>query len=165
MGLPTAVIQVEGVLVKPVGGAVTDTGRRLYHGLKNFYRLVLVTEETDRGRMDADLFMEGFTGHDHVVYGDEPVSCTRGRWVTVAGRLRNGYGYDTELFVVPDPYDARCLIQAGYSTLLFTQAAYALPEWRPDHQQGVRPWDELQAEVETQRVLRAADKRTDEELR
>lgn len=162
MPQPTAVMQIEGVLRKPVTGAVIDSGRRLYLGLSQFFRIVLATEDTNREYFSGWLGMEGFFRHDHIVYGDEPVSATREWWPTIANALRVRYGYDTDLFVIPDPQTASHLIRAGYNTLLFTQASYALPEWRPDTRAGVRPWAELVSEVQTQRSLRAADKRMDE---
>lgn len=166
MAQPTAVIQVEGVLRKPVAGGVADTGRRLYAGLRHAYRIVLVTEETDRDYIGGWLATEGFNGFDHIVHGDEPVRYVEGWWPSIALKLKLSYGYDTDLFAVTDPDDARSLIRAGFNTLLYTQAAYALPEWRPDHKEGTRPWEELVTEVTTQRALRASDKRMDEgELR
>lgn len=166
MSQPTAVIQVEGVLRKPAGGAPIDSGRRLYHGLAGMYRIVLATEETDRAYLGGWLGMEGFSKHDHVVYGDHPLSATRERWPSLALILKGQYGYDVDMFVVPDPHDAAQLIGHGHNVLLFAQAAYALPEWRPDAQRGVTPWAELAHEVETQRMLRAQDSRTeDRELR
>lgn len=162
MAQPTVVIQVEGVLRKPVTAAVLEAGRRLYHGLASTYRIVLVTSSTDRLSSGGWLGMNGFSRHDHIVYGDEDVPATSEWWVSVAKRLKLAYGYDTELFVVPDPHDAMQLIRHGFSVMLFVQAAYAIPEWRPDHRQGVRPWAELTAEVEVQRALRAGDNRMQE---
>jgi hypothetical protein len=158
-------MQVDGVIRKPVTGAPIDSGRRLYHGLAGTYRIVLATEATDRQHLSGWLGMEGFTKHDHVVYGDEPVSTTRDWWPSIARALRGRYGYDTDLFVVPDPEAATHLIQAGFNALLFVQAAYALPEWRPDTHRGARPWKQLVAEVATQRLLRADDNRMENDLR
>jgi hypothetical protein len=162
MPKPTAVVQVEGVLRKPVTSGVLETGRRLYHGLAGTFRIVLVTWETPV-RLAPWLGMEGFDKHDHIVY---PVNWPQARipeWLNVARTLTLAYGYNTELVVVPDPGDAAVLLEHGYSTLLFTDAAYSLPEWRPDHKAGVQPWDALVSEITTQRALREADKRTKED--
>lgn len=168
MPQPTAVLQVEGVLRKPITGATIDTGRRLYLGLSQFFRIVLVTDETDHDRINTWLGMEGYARHDHVVYGDgllrrmfpddEP-------WLITANTLKVGYGYDLDLIVLPDPHDAAVLIKRGYNTLLFTQAAYAFPEWRPDHPGGVKPWSDLETEILKGRAMRATDKRMEDELR
>lgn len=158
-------MQVDGVLRKPVTSAPIDSGRRLYHGLAGTYRIVLATEDTDRQHLSGWLGMEGFIKHDHIVYGDEPVSTTREWWPSIARALRGRYGYDTDLFVVPDPQAATSLIEGGFNVLLFVQAAYALPEWRPDMKRGARPWKQLVAEVATQRLLRADDNRMENDLR
>ena len=161
MPKPTAVIQIEGVLRKPVGGAVVEAGRRLYHGLAGTFRLVLVSESNDREFFGRWLDMEGFYKHDHIVYAGEWRSSYRDWWVATAGSLKIRYGYDTELFIIPDAHAAAVLIHHGYNALLFVQAAYALPEWRPDDPKGVQPWQELTAEIDVQRALRAADNRMD----
>lgn len=165
MAQPTAVIQIEGVLRRPVGGGVIDSGRRLYHGLAGTYRIVLATRDDDREYHGGWLGMEGFSKHDHVVYGDIPVSGTREWWPSLARALKGQYGYDVDVFVIPDPHDAAELIGHGHNVLLFAQASYALPEWRPDATPGVVPWAELTAEVTRQRQLRADDARMKEELR
>lgn len=161
MSKPTAVMQVEGVLRKPVGGAVLDSGRRLYHGLAGTFRLVLVSHDEDKRYVNNWLSMEGFTKHDHIASFGEWRPRADNEWVGMAGSLKLQYGYNTELFVVPAPHDAAALIEHGYNALLFIVAAYALPEWRPDTRKGVRPWSELMAEIDVQRYLRAGDKRMD----
>lgn len=165
MAQPTAVIQLEGVLRKPVTGAPIDSGRRLYHGLASTYRIVLVSEGNDRTYFGTWLGMEGFSKHDHIMYSGEWRPQNQEWWVATAQTLRLSYGYDTDLFVVPDPRDAAALITHGYNALLFVQASYALPEWRPDDPKGIQPWAELQGQIDAQRALRATDKRMDEELR
>lgn len=163
MPKPTAVMQVEGVLRKPVTGAPIDEGRRLYHGLAGTFDIVLVSEGNDQQYYKTWLGMEGFAKHAHVVYSGEWRPEADNWWVRTAGMLKLSYGYNTALFVIPDPLDATALIGRGYSTLLFTQASYALPEWMPDSKPGIRPWAELIAEVERGRALRAADKRMEDD--
>lgn len=164
MHLPTAVMQVEGVLRKPVTGAVIESGWRLYHGLAGTYRLVLVTDDPDHQHSRDWLGMEGFSKHDHIVYWDGRSAPEPDTWLDTARTLKLAYGYDVDVIVLPDPKSAAALIRRGYSTLLLTQAAYALPEWRPDHDPGLRPWADLAREIETQRRLRAADKRMEEDI-
>lgn len=159
MAQPTAVIQIEGVLRKPVTGAVIDSGRRLYHGLASTYRIVLVSDGDDREYTGHWLGMENFTRHDHIVYAGDRRPRHESPWVGTAGMLKISYGYDTDLFVIPDPHDATFLIHYGYNVLLFVQAAYALPEWSPNDPKGVQPWGELVAEIAAQQALRATDTR------
>lgn len=164
MAQPTAVIQVEGVLRKPVGGAVLDSGRRIYHGLASMYSLVLVSEHANKTHMKTWLGMEGFSKHAHVVYRSDIEAYPEDMWTTIAMQLRNTYGYDVAMCVIPDPADAAALLGKGFNTMLVTSAAYSLPEWRPDASKAVRSWDDLHAEIAVQRLLRGADKRMEEEL-
>jgi hypothetical protein len=159
----TVVIQVEGILRKPVGGQVLDSGRRLYHGLAGTYNLVLVTEDTNREQSKTWMALEGFDKHAHVEYC--AVGFSPAYWHVVVMALKLSYGYIVEYVVQPDPVTAEFLIRRGYSTLLVTNAAYALPEWRPDAPTGVKPWEELVAEIHGQRALRAADKRMEDGLK
>jgi hypothetical protein len=158
------VIQVEGVLRKPVGGAVLDSGRRIYHGLASMYSIVLVTEAANKTHMKTWLGMEGFSKHAHVVYRSDFSVYPEDVWTSIAMDLRNTYSYDVAMCVVPDPADAAALLGRGFNTMLVTSAAYSLPEWRPDAPKAIRAWDDLSAEIAVQRALRAADKRTEEEL-
>lgn len=153
------VIQIEGILRKHIGEQPLESGRRLYLGLSQFFDIILVSSSVDKDRMDEWLTTEGFARHAHVVYG----------WMAptadLASMLRNQYGYNVEYFVLTDPARAVGLIESGYSTLLVTNTAYALPEWRPDSHHGVRPWGALVDEIDQQRKLRANDKRMEEDLR
>ena len=165
MPQPTAVIQVEGVLRKPVTGAVMDSGRRLYLGLASFYRIVLVTDETNQQGMHTWLAVNSFARHDHIVFPMTWAADIRvPQWLNTARTLKLSYGYDVDVIVIPDPANARVLIEHGYSTLLFTDAAYSLPEWRPDSKPGIQPWGELEEEIRYGLALRAKDQRMEDKL-
>lgn len=161
MPLSTAVIQVEGVLRKTVTRAPLDMGKRLYHGLAATYNLVLVTEDTDRTQAKTWMAMEGFEKHAHIVFGDADVGRDSSHWLAIVKMLKLSYGYNIEYVVQPDPVEAAQLIKRGYNSLLVTNAAYALPEWRPDAWGKIQPWSELVEEVIKDKQLRAADKRMD----
>jgi diphthamide synthase (EF-2-diphthine--ammonia ligase) len=161
MPIPTVAIQVEGVLRKTVTQAPLDQGKRLYHALAVEYNLVLVTEDLDREQMKTWLAMEGYSKHAHVVFGDSVMNYDKSWWLAVAKTLKLSFGYDIEYIVQPDPVEAATLVKHGYNSMLLTNAAYALPEWRPDAWGKVQPWNEIVEEVITQKRLRAEDKRMD----
>lgn len=166
MPKPVAVMQVEGVLRNSMGGGVLGNGRRLYHGMAGTFRIVLVTfDDHPRNLLTGWLGMEGFNKHDDIVYPSYWPEPRIPVWLNIARTLTRTYGYDVELSVVPDPADAAVLLEYGYSTLLYSDAAYALPEWRPDHTPGVQAWSDLEREITTQRALREADKRMEEEVK
>lgn len=145
-----------------MGHGVLETGRALYHGLAGTFRIVLISFDS-KPYVEPWLGMEGFDKHDHIVYPlTWPQDGRVSQWLTIARTLTHVHGYNVEMTVVPEPSAARVLLEHGYTVLLFSDAAYGLPEWRPDHRAGVRPWADLEAEITAGRILRAADRRLEE---
>lgn len=164
MPTTTVVIQVEGILRKPVTGLTLDSGKRLYHSLASMYNIVLVTEETNREHMSGLLAMEGFDKHAHVIYGDflgevYGEEAFQPWWLVVALQLTNRFGYNIEYFVLSEPYGAKLLIDGGYSTIVVTNAEYALPDWLPGNSLKPRPWDDYEEAIDRQRRARQSDDR------
>lgn len=143
----TALIAIDGVLRKTMGGAPIPEGRRLYVSLANTGRVVLLgTGEQD----EADwLGLNGMVQHDFVVT-DTPV--------LAADRMRRE-GYGVDLVVLAAPAQAQRLIAAGLNTLLFTHAEYAHPEWRPDTPRGLQSWQEILVAVREDARAKAKDVR------
>ena len=144
-----ALIAIEGVLRKSVGGTLIPEGRRLYVSLANTGRIVLV-EYADIGSNQEWLELNGCVQHDFLVHGPDIV--------LLVNQLRR-QGYDVDLVVVPDPAEAQRLIAAGLNTLLFTHAEYAHPEWRPDAPKGVQSWSAITDRVAAEARAKAKDTR------
>jgi hypothetical protein len=152
--MKTALILIEGVLRKAMGGQPIPEGVRLYSSLAVTGQVVLLSTATrqDREQTEDWLELHGLTGHATVAWGDI------GPRVSLANMYRRG-GYDVDLVVDPDPEQVRDLIAAGFNTLLFTHAQYAHPEWRPDTDPGVQPWDSITQQVADLARAKAADAR------
>ena len=147
--MKTALIAIEGVLRKIVGGQPIPEGRRLYVSLANTGRIVLLgtIEGPDE---DEWLELNGCVSHDFLLRTNDSVFA--------ADNLRRE-GYDVDLVVVPDPEEAQRLIAAGLNTMLFTHAQYSHPEWRPDTDRGVQPWDDITKQVADLARAKAKDAR------
>ena len=145
--MKVAVMAVDGVLRKPVGGAPVPEGVRLYQALVRAGNVVL-SHHDPIGIADW-LELNGCVGHSFIEAGDTVEDCND---------LRR-QGYDIDLVVVPDPAVAAELIHSGFHTLLLTHSAFALPEWRPDSPRGVRAWDTITKQVADLARMRAEDAR------
>ena len=155
----TAVLTIEGVLQKYVSYAPIPVGLVLYHALATNFNIALVTEG-EKEQVDYWLNLEGLTTHGTVIYNDKTLE----RLSIQARRLRqintlHSRGFAIDLVVEPDPVVASVLLNGGYSVLNFLHYAYALPQWRPDFEPKVKPWDSLKEEAELAAVLKAADVR------
>lgn len=143
-----ALISIEGVLRKTMGGAPIPEGRRLYVSLANTGRIILLAYGLNSS--EEWLELNGCVQHDFIVRGTNAIE--------LANALRRE-GYNIDLVVVPDPGEAQQLIAAGLNTLLFTHAEYAHPDWRPDAPRGVQAWSEIAKRVADEARAKAKDSR------
>lgn len=152
--MSTALIAIDGVMRKLVGGAPIPEGMRLYHSLASTGRVVLLADTGPSGPAQVIDWLElhGCVAHDFVDYA---LGTTH---VYLANRLRR-QEYGIDMVVEPNPWMAQEFIKAGYNTLLFTHSQYAHPSWRPDAGKGVQPWTEITQQVADLARLKAADHR------
>lgn len=158
----TAVITLEGVLQKNVSYAPIPVGLVLYHSLSSGFNVVIVSDG-DKEEVDYWLDMEGLTKHGSVIYNDVyvrdlPVYERRLRQIN-ALRARH---FAIDLVVEPDPIVSATLLNNGYSVLNFLHYAYALPQWRPDFERKVKPWEELRQAAVDGLLLKTKDTRLKE---
>lgn len=159
MAVSSCVICVEGVLQKNVSYAPIPTGIALYHSLASVFNVLLVSDSTHK-ELDYWLALEGLNRHSAVecneglrTFMDED---QRKLHEVNALRIRR---YSIDLVVDPNPASSALLLVNGYSVLTFTHSSYALPQWRPDYQEVVKPWEELEKHVTLMAQLRAVDER------
>lgn len=153
------VIAVEGVLQKITTSAPIPLGLQLYHGLAETFTLLLVSDSS-KEELDYWLRLENLNKHGVVVYNDEflqkfTVEERRQKQVV---SLRNR-GYNIDLVVEPDPIIASKLLFSGFSVLNFLHSAYALPTWRPDYEEEIVPWEQLEERVRKDTILKQKDER------
>lgn len=147
-----ALIVIDGVLRKLMGGAPIAEGIRLYRSLASTGQVILLSNSDDPGERDW-LELNGLIRHSFV-YSVPP---SQSRSSQVNDLRREGYGID--LVVVPAPDEAMALISTGLNTLLFIHAQFAQPSWRPDSSIGVQPWNEITQQVADLARMKAADER------
>lgn len=146
--MKTHLITVEGVLRKSVGGAIIPEGIDLYHGLATMGRVIPVLHGEQADLIQDWMELHGLTRH--------PTLCAAG---TLAAQELRRDGYDIGMIVVASPEEALYHIRAGFHTLLFTHAQYAIPAWRPDADKGIRTWTAIVDEAAHVASMRARDTR------
>src|SRR5271170_2672892 len=148
MAVSSVVICVEGVIQKTVSYAPIPVGIALYHGLSSVFNVLLITE-SDRKNLDYWLSLEALNKHS-AVEPNEGV-CTfmseeqRKLHQVNALRVRR---YSIDLVIDPNPVSSALLLMNGFNVLTMTHASYALPQWRPDYEEKVKPWAKIE-EYET----------------
>lgn len=155
----TAIITLEGVIQKNVSYAPIPVGLVLYHALASSFNVVIVSD-SEKKEVEYWLDLEGLNKHGTVVCNDfsmaELPSYKRRLRQVNSLRARQ---FAIDLVVEPDPVCAAALLSAGYTVLNFLHYAYALPQWRPDFEPKVKPWEELEKEAIEGALLRAKDAR------
>jgi hypothetical protein len=148
-------ISLDGVLRKPLDVEAQDMGGSfLFASLVENFRVVVLGSE-DPARDEHFLMVNGLLRYVKI----EPLRPEDGR--TEAERKRaqlkrlRAEGFQFEFVVVPDPGLARFLYASGFPTLLYLHPVYSTESFRPDHEGGIRAWNELASEVEFQLTTRA----------
>lgn len=143
-------IALENVLRKPLDIEAQDFGASLlYASLVDNFRVVVLGTE-DRVKDEHFLMVNGLVRHvklESIRPEDGRTDFERKR--TQLRRLR-AEGFRFEFVVVPDPELARDLYATGVPVLLYLHPTFSAESFRPDRQAGLRPWNELAAEVEFQ---------------
>ena len=158
----TAVIVVEGVLKQNTTDGVISQGSRLYHGLKEQMKVAVVSNSLHPENVERWLLLNGFTDHPYFFHAR-----TTDPWEPGGTRLRQIRDLREsknfiEIVVEPDPEIAAVLMSEGITVLNFLHPKYQRPEFRPDWEAAVKPWDALVAEVERQQLIKAKDRRMDD---
>lgn len=154
----TVAITVEGVLRTQTGSTIQH-GKDLYYGLASQAVVVLLTDDPIK-EVEHWLAIEGMREHTRVYEADviEQYMDVPEARLHMVNTARNA-GHPISLVVDADPQVCSVLYHNGYTTLLFTHAQYALPQWRPGTVTKPTPWDELSAQIAVEAQRKADDKR------
>lgn len=162
MAVSSVVITIEGVLKKHVTDSPIPVGIALYHGLASSFNVLLVC---DMAKREADRWcaLEGLNRHAGVEYNEGVIKNfdLDSRRLQQVKNLRQR-GYSIDIVIEPNPAVVVKLLDSGFNTMLYTHANYAMPQWRPDYEHRVRPWDEIQQREEHMAELRAIEAITKE---
>ncbi|MGD6750271.1 hypothetical protein [Streptomyces sp. BH105] len=157
-GTLNVIISIEGVLKRPDSDAVIPAGQLLYHGLAETNVVHLATDHdtfnASKAVTDHWLRRNGLTKHIRVIKPQ-----TSDHYGLLGGIQALRPDLHVDLVVVADPQTAADLLDAGYTTVLFTHPRYSRPQWKPDYHGEPRAWDELVAEIDQQDQHYAQDTR------
>lgn len=145
-----AVICLEGVLCKgfPPNGAPIPDGLKLYASLAHQYKVVLDSHHGDITEVEHWCRINGLERHALAMprdAGEDGLEAPVLAGVHLAAW--KAQGFDIALYVTADPAVATITLTAGVITLLLVHPSYARPEFRPDHERGMKPWADIEAEV------------------
>jgi hypothetical protein len=148
-------IAIDGVLRKPLDVEAVDFGASLlFASLVENFRVVVLGSEN----LAADEHFMSINGMVKYVK-IEPVLPVDGEGDTAQKRRQverlRAEGFTFEFVVVPDPDLARGLYASGIPVLMYLHPTFTAPSFRPNHVEGLRPWNELATEVEFQLTAKA----------
>ncbi|MFI1796509.1 hypothetical protein ACH427_04010 [Streptomyces sp. NPDC020379] len=153
-------ITIEGVLRNTENDGAIPAGKALYQALGSQHSLYLISDSTDAWRTNRWLAHNGLDLHMRTVHNRKPNEWrdTTQIRLDAVGQL-TGAGIKVDLVVEPDPRITAELLALGYPTATLTLPHFAKPEWRPDYDGNLRPWDSLIEEMEAQADAYASDTR------
>jgi len=143
VAVSSVVITVEGVLKKHVADAPIPVGIALYHGLANTFN-VLLAADMEKKELDRWCALEGLNKHAAVEHNEGIIKSFDPdfRRLQQVKNLRQR-GYSIDLVIEPNPSIVVKLLEHGFSCMTYTHASYSMPQWRPDYQHKIRPWDDI----------------------
>ncbi|KUL44693.1 hypothetical protein ADL22_12165 [Streptomyces sp. NRRL F-4489] len=153
-------ITIDGVLRNTDTDGAIPLGNALYQALATDHALYLLADDRNPSTTHKWLTFTGLTAHMRLVGPRRTSNAATPADVRLEclGHL-TGTGIKLDLVIEPDPAVSVELLARGYPVTTLTLPHFAKPEWRPDYQQGLRPWAELVAETETQAQAYATDPR------
>jgi hypothetical protein len=148
-------IALDGVLRKPLDVEAQDFGAYLlYASMVDHFRIVILgTDQPDKD--EHFLTVNGLTRYVKIESIRPEDGLTDGdRKRTQLERLR-AEGFTFEFVVLPDPDLAKDVYASGVPVLLYLHPTFSARSFRPDYDGGIRPWNDLRAEVEFQLSAKA----------
>lgn len=158
--MSTIAMAITGVLRAEIGGGTLAYGARLFRSfLDNGYIVELLSDSLDLTFDNHWLAVNGFTGFGHVFPSsvvDETIVDTRLRQVR---GIKADLQADLQFLVEQDLRVIEKAFANGIPCLAVMVPKYQRPEFRPDFTTGPKPWDDVKAEVDKERLLKASDTR------
>lgn len=153
-------IVVDGILKHPGDVSSIIPGIMLYKSLVKDHRVSLIFDSGAKEKIQYWLIMNSLTDHTREVYWEDYDSHdTAERRMAQISRLRK----DGPLSLVyeSDAEAAAALFKDGVPSMLFLHPSYTHPDFRPDSNRELTPWNVLVQEQVRQREARATDTRLD----
>lgn len=157
---PIAIICLEGVLVEGTdlkASPPTKTGRGIHEAFKSQYQILLLSTDPSHELARAWLKREYISGFGTVFCRPENTILSPVDWKVSKIREMQAEGWPVMLFVDADPTAIRAALLEGVPTALITTPRYSRPEWRPDSERNIKPWDSLVDTIEEENLLKAPE--------
>ena len=158
--MSTAVVQIEGVLQQDnqklsyVSRPPLQPGMTLWTAITRAYRAMLMTEETEEDKVRWWIQSQGVRDFANILM-PPPAWAMKNPEDRVRLQIKalRAAGTDVGLVVVSNPAVAAVLLQDGVPVSLYCHPRFARPEYRPGGFKGIRPWADIEAEVDEQKRL------------
>lgn len=155
-----AIVCLEGLLVEGTdlkASPPTKHGRMLYEALKSQYQLLVITTDPSIELARAWLKREHLTGFGSVYCRPNDTVLSPVDWKMSKIREMQSEGWPVMLYVDSDPASIRAAFLHGVPTALVASPKFGRPEWRPDVERGIKPWEELVDTMEQESLLKAPE--------
>lgn len=158
--MSTIAFAISGVLRAEVGSGIIHSGMRLYKSIIDHgFTVELLSDSMDTASDNHWLSVNGFYEHAHVLAAevvDDDLVATRLRQAKI---IRADLQSDLQFIVDHDLRVIEAAFTEGIPCLAFLLPKYQRPEFRPDFSDKPRAWDDVVAEVDRQREMKAKDHR------
>lgn len=139
-------VALDGVLRAEIGDAPISEGFNLYQALVTTYRVCVVLDNQDTELAALWLRKEGLRNYVQL-HQRRPLDDRRMQY-----KRLQAVG-PVELVIDSDPAAVAAAAGLGIPSMCFLHPRATRPEWRPDYEKQPRAWEELVAQVETQRLV------------
>jgi hypothetical protein len=147
-------IQVEGVLTNQVGQPI-PVGEQVYRSLVHANRIVL---STNKYKADAERYvaLRSLTDWANLRTAEAvlPGVDTYRRHIELERQMGS-----LDLVVSADPAMVEHCFKESVPAMLFAHPVYMVPEFRPDSEFSLRPWNDMVNEIEIRSIEAGKDER------
>ena len=157
---PLAIISLEGVLVEGTdlkASPPTKTGRILYESLRSQFQLLILSTDPSPALAREWLKREHYAGYGSVFSRPDNTILSPVDWKVSKIREMQSEGWPVMLYMDSDPAAIRAAFLEGVPTALIATPRFGRPEWRPDADRGIKPWNALVDTLEQEQLLKAPE--------
>lgn len=151
------VMAVEGVLTKAPDlhtEPPTVLGKNLFATFKDQHRLLLLSTNPDHALVREWLLKERFKGYASLQCKPKSSAMSDSDWKANTVRNMLSEGWEVGTFFDADPKAVQAVFMEGVPSFLLAAPQYARPEWRPDADRSIRPWDQLVSTIEKESLVK-----------
>jgi hypothetical protein len=151
-----AIVNIEGVLAETsnlLSSPPTKLAKDFYKAMKESYRVVLFSDQSDNALARSWLKKEGFWGFSMLMCRPENSAMTVPEWKINCLRGMLGDGWDIAMMVDSSRYLHEAVLAEGVAAMMVSYPTMARPGKLPENPGPVRSWDTIAATVEEANLL------------